>query len=297
MRNQLPTVVTSAVTQLVAQAGLSSQHHRRISDERVLEALHWQARTGCPWRLLPKALPGKSTIFRRRALWLAAGIFDALLVGALAPTTSEQLIDATFIEVKSPLPERGWTKIGNGLKILALCAPDGAFSAVSCGSAGPGEARLAAALFEHVPAPRLLLADAAYDTRRLREALSKRDCRLLTTRPWPSRKIPLNTPDEIEYAGTSLADRAHLCLVEGLRRDRCLPGALARRLRRRARASHRNHQLANVMGTSSYRTGFGGFGGPNAGDSAPKRAKCPQNVRLLPFSGALNSWKRPETSS
>ena len=152
------------------------------------------ARGGCCRRPFP-VNPRSSGA--ERSGWRLA--FSTPCLWGLSPTTSEQLIDATFIEVKSPLPQRGWTKIGNGLKILALCAPDGAFSAISCGSAGPGEARLAATLFERVSPPQLLLADAAYDTRRLREQLSERDCRLLTTRPWPSRKIPLNTPTEVEY--------------------------------------------------------------------------------------------------
>ena len=51
------------------------------SKRDLLNALFYQARTGCAWRLLPPDLPPWSTVYKRFEAWRDAGIWDQLLAG------------------------------------------------------------------------------------------------------------------------------------------------------------------------------------------------------------------------
>ena len=51
------------------------------SKRDLLNALFYQARTGCAWRLLPPDLPPWSTVYKRFEAWRDASIWDQLLAG------------------------------------------------------------------------------------------------------------------------------------------------------------------------------------------------------------------------
>jgi len=180
---------------------VSARDPRYVPDERVIDALYWQAKTNCPWRFLPPWFPSKSTVFERRARWISAGVFDTLMMLTLVDCPELGLIDATFIECKAPLAERGWTKIGNGIKVQALCDGNGRLSSVIIDSAGPGEANMARR-FECLPS--ILIGDSAYDTLALREHARELDCELVTTNNWPGRKQSL---DEREVRAAAKRER------------------------------------------------------------------------------------------
>jgi transposase len=201
MKNHLAAAVWAAVQPLLPEPPDETQDSRYIPDERVLEAIWWQARTGCPWRLLPVSFPSFATVFRRRRAWIAAGVFEALLQAALVPVPREASIDATFIEADSRLPEKAWTKIGQGLKIQAICGPGSHMSALGLSPASRGEACLAERLLRGAPVlPERLLGDAAYDTLALREHTSDLGINLITTNNWPRRTRSLDHPSSRAYA-------------------------------------------------------------------------------------------------
>jgi len=167
---------------LPAQQLTPGYESRTIKDAEVIEALFHQAKTGCAWADLPSCYPSKTTVFRRRAEWIEAGVFDALLGEFLIEPKGEMLTDATFIECKAPIAERDWTKIGDGLKLQAVTSKDGRFSFFSVGSARPHESKVLLDLMEEMDSlPSKLLGDAAYATEDLRSYAATRGCKVVTT--------------------------------------------------------------------------------------------------------------------
>ena len=119
--NILPPRATAEALQLIAEVDPESSNPRFLAHETTLQLLAMQARLGIPWRFMPC----KSTILARRRKWIQEGVFDELLIAMLAAPDEVSYVDCTFIECKQPHPNRGWTKIGNGLKIQAVCRDDG----------------------------------------------------------------------------------------------------------------------------------------------------------------------------
>ena len=66
---------------------------RTIENGCVIEGLFYQAKTGCVWRDMPPCFPSKSTIFCRRAEWITAGVFDALIAAFLVEPSGEMITD------------------------------------------------------------------------------------------------------------------------------------------------------------------------------------------------------------
>lgn len=170
-----------------------SSDPRWIVPQLILEGLYWQAKTGCQWRDMPACYPGKSTLLDRRRQWIADGVFARVMAGLMVEPGWDGYIDATFIEAKQPNALRGWTKIGNGLKIQLLVRDDGRICALELANANEAECLVAARLLPKLRyLPARLGADAAYDTLTLRELVALLRSRLVTTRNWPSRKVSLD---------------------------------------------------------------------------------------------------------
>ena len=53
----------------------------KYTKREFINAIFYQARTGCAWRLLPHDLPLWSTVYKRFETWRDAGIWDRLLEG------------------------------------------------------------------------------------------------------------------------------------------------------------------------------------------------------------------------
>ena len=144
-------------------------------------------------------MPCKSTVLARRRHWIELGVFDALLGLVLAEPDEVSYVDCTFIECKQPHPDRGWTKIGNGLKIQAICRDDRRIVGVRVSAAGPGEARLLKAFLDERPDLPIqwIVGDSAYDTRAARADCEERGAHLITTNNAPGRTTgSLDDPDE-----------------------------------------------------------------------------------------------------
>ena len=166
---------------------------RFIAPELVIEGLYWQTKTGTHWREIPASLPGKSTLFARRKLWMLDGVFERVMAKLMVEPGWDGYIDATFIEAKQPHPLRGWTKIGNGLKVQLVVRDDGRICALEVASANDAECIVAQRLLRKMRfLPARLGGDSAYDTLTLRELVNLLRSRLVTTRNWPSRKLSLD---------------------------------------------------------------------------------------------------------
>lgn len=65
----------------------------------TVEGILWIARTGAPWRDLPKRFGKWSTIYKRFRRWCARGVFAAVL-DSLAPEMdlSVAQVDGTFVK-------------------------------------------------------------------------------------------------------------------------------------------------------------------------------------------------------
>jgi transposase len=73
----------------------------------------------------------------------------------------------------------------------------------------------AAALMQRIPTPRQLIADRAYDARKLRNWLAQRGCEAVIP-PNPTRKHP-HAYDPITYGGRNLIERM-FCRLKDFRR-------------------------------------------------------------------------------
>ena len=67
---------------------------------RFLEAVFWIARTGAPWRDLPRGFGNWNTIYRRFRDWARAGVFGRIF-NALNddPDMEMAMVDATIVKV------------------------------------------------------------------------------------------------------------------------------------------------------------------------------------------------------
>jgi transposase len=65
---------------------------------RFLSALLWMARSGAPWRLLPKEYGGWNAIYKRFSRWSKQGVFEQLHQFCVSePDLEHLLIDSTII--------------------------------------------------------------------------------------------------------------------------------------------------------------------------------------------------------
>lgn len=93
---------------------------RSGGDNRVfLEAVLWKARTGSPWRDLPRELGDWNAVFKRFDYWSKAGVFEKIFQAVSDdPDMEYAMIDATIV----PVHRHGHGAKG-GLKIRQLANP------------------------------------------------------------------------------------------------------------------------------------------------------------------------------
>ena len=96
---------------------------RSGGDNRLfLEAVLWKARTGCPWRDLPKDFGDWNTVFKRFDYWSKAGVFEKIFEAVSDdPDMEYAMIDATIV----PVHRHGHGAKG-GLKIRLSANPKAA---------------------------------------------------------------------------------------------------------------------------------------------------------------------------
>jgi transposase len=81
--------------------GKKSDPGRTDGDTRLfLEAVLWIARTGSPWRDLPKQFGRWNTVFKRFRHWVKADVFQRIF-DALSddPDMEYAMVDATIVKV------------------------------------------------------------------------------------------------------------------------------------------------------------------------------------------------------
>lgn len=102
------------VTETGRLRGRPPRDHRR-----TLDAVFWIARTGAPWRDLPRELGNWNSVHRQYRRWTASGLWD-LMLDALADgggNNAVQMVDSTVIRAHHcAAGARG------GLKIRLLAA-------------------------------------------------------------------------------------------------------------------------------------------------------------------------------
>jgi len=192
--NFIPQHVAEAALSIICAADPEGSAANFLPHKLVLQLLALQVRLCIPWR----CMPCKSTLLARRRRWIELGIFDRLMKSMLVEADEVSFVDCTFIECKEPHPDRGWTKIGNGLKIMVICRDDGKIIAIKVACASKAEAKLLQDLLAEKPwlAIQWLVGDSAYDTPDNRSGCAARGMHMITTNNWPNRKESLDVPEE-----------------------------------------------------------------------------------------------------
>ena len=94
------------------------------------DALLWIARTGSPWRDLPKRLGSWNVIYQRYAYWCKKSHFERLFLGVQQPDMEDMMVDSTCCRAhqssagarKISGPQAiGITRGGRNTKIHAVC--------------------------------------------------------------------------------------------------------------------------------------------------------------------------------
>ena len=113
--------------------GKPSDPGRSGSDNRLfVEAVLWIARTGSPWRDLPKQFGKWNSVFVRYRDWGKAGVFKRLFDAASdEPDMEYAMVDATIVKVhrhgqgaKGGPPGQAMGKSKGGLTAKILALPD-----------------------------------------------------------------------------------------------------------------------------------------------------------------------------
>jgi len=103
-----------------SSGGRPASNHRR-----VLDAVFWIARTGAPWRDLPKEFGNWNSVWRQFRRWSQSGVWDVMLQG-FADSGGRadllQMIDSTTIRA-----HRCAAGIKGGFRTKRLAGPEAAF--------------------------------------------------------------------------------------------------------------------------------------------------------------------------
>ncbi len=99
------------------QGGRPASNHRR-----VLDAIFWMARTGAPWRDLPREFGNWNSVWRQFRRWSQSGVWDVMLQGFCdsgGDADLLQMIDSTTIRA-----HRCAAGIKGGPEIRRLVVPE-----------------------------------------------------------------------------------------------------------------------------------------------------------------------------
>ena len=69
------------------------------SNREVVEAVHWLAKTGAPWRDLPEDFGSWQTIYSRFRRWSRAGVWEVVLKQLADPDAEAFILDSTVVRV------------------------------------------------------------------------------------------------------------------------------------------------------------------------------------------------------
>ena len=143
----------------------------------------WILKTGAQWHMMPQCHPNYKTVHRRFQKWCRTGVLDRALrdlAGELRDSGridgSEAFIDASFARAKGGGPGVGLTKVGKGMKIMAIADRSGLPLSVSVHAANHHETKLAQLSLDLCLCgePANLIGDKAYDSDPLDAELRER---------------------------------------------------------------------------------------------------------------------------
>ncbi|MPZ10264.1 MAG: IS5 family transposase [Kiloniellaceae bacterium] len=172
-------------------------------DNRMfIEAVLWIVRTGSPWRDLPEVFGEWNSVFRRFSRWSRKGvwwrIFEAM---ADDPDFEYLIVDSTIVRAhqhaaggKKGAEDQALGRSRGGLSTKIHMAVRGLGCPVRfvLTAGQKGDAPQADAFIEGLPAE-IVMADAAYDSDRLRTAIARKGAlAVIPNNPSRARKYPLD---------------------------------------------------------------------------------------------------------
>ncbi|HUW79814.1 MAG TPA: IS5 family transposase [Acidocella sp.] len=187
----------------------------RVDDRRVLNGIFWRLRTGAPWADIPERYGPHTTCVNRFNRWRKAGVWDRILEAVSKAYNGDvQMIDSSSIRVHQHAANAkkddrsscmGRSRGGLTTKIHVLVDACGLPIAIKLTEGQAHDGRSAQDMLQTVQAGHTLLADRAYDSDALREALVKRGA-TANVKPMPGRK---NIPafDRFLYRSRNMVER------------------------------------------------------------------------------------------
>ncbi|WP_246811259.1 IS5 family transposase [Mesorhizobium sp. AA22] len=158
----------------------------RVDDRRVLSGILFVIRNGLRWRDAPAGYGPHKTIYNRFIRWSRMGVFNRILaeLAARAGDPDQLMIDATHLKAHrtaASLLKKGLYPIcigrsrgGLTSKLQVVCDGKGRPLLLYLTEGQANDHKAAAALLEHLPPARHLLADRAYSSIGFRDALVQR---------------------------------------------------------------------------------------------------------------------------
>ena len=77
--------------------GLLPRRGPRADNRKFVNAILWIARTGAPWRDLPRRLGRWNSVWRRFRRWAEAGVWARVLAAVRDPDVSTLVLDSTVV--------------------------------------------------------------------------------------------------------------------------------------------------------------------------------------------------------
>ena len=77
--------------------GLLPRRGPKTDNRKFVNAVLWVARTGAPWRDLPRRLGRWNSVWRRFRRWAEAGVWGRVLAAVRDPDVSTLVLDSTVV--------------------------------------------------------------------------------------------------------------------------------------------------------------------------------------------------------
>src|SRR6185312_6446333 len=166
----------------------------RADDRKVLNGIYWRLRTGSPWADIPERYGPPTTCANRFRRWAKIGVWDRIFEAVSKAYDGDlQMIDASSIRGPSTWRQRqkggphatpaeardharaecmGRSRGGLTTKIHALVDANGMPITIKLTEGQAHDGRSAADMLDNLQPGQILLADRAYDSNALREAMT-----------------------------------------------------------------------------------------------------------------------------
>src|SRR5882724_2780185 len=198
---------------------------RRVDDRRVLSGIFYVLRTGMPWRDLPSSYGPYTTVYNRYNRWSRRGIWKGIFEHFSSKSRDRlYMIDSTTVKAHRAAAgaEGGESKQAIGIsrggrtsKIHALIDGKGRPLRIIVTGGQVHDSKVAPDLIDDVRAPLAVVADKAYDSRKIRRSI--RDEAALPVIPPGSKDKFQHDYDTNLYAQRNIIER-FFCTIKDMRR-------------------------------------------------------------------------------